>query len=86
MTHVRNITDIDDKIIKRALENNESIEELTRRFIDAQHEDEQALKLLKPNHEPRATEYIPQMIDLIEKLVAGGFAYPTAEKAMFVLP
>lgn len=75
VTHVRNITDIDDKIIKRALENNEPIDALTRRFIDAQREDEKALGLLTPTHEPRATEFIPQMLDLIQKLMDHGYAY-----------
>lgn len=78
VTFVRNITDIDDKIIKRALENNESIEALTQRFITAQHEDEQALGLNPPDYEPRATQYIPQMIALIEKLIATGHAYVAA--------
>lgn len=73
--HVRNITDIDDKIINRALENNEPIEQLTERFIHAQREDEAALKLLPPTHEPRATEYVAQMLALIEKLIAADFAY-----------
>lgn len=80
VTHVRNITDIDDKIIKRALENNESVDALTRRFIDAQNEDEKALGLAAPNHEPRATQYIPQMIELIQRLLDRGYAYvATAE-------
>ncbi len=75
VTYVRNITDIDDKIIKRALENKESISELTRRFIEAQREDELALGLLKPTFEPRATEFIEPMIDLIKELCEQGFAY-----------
>lgn len=73
--YVRNITDIDDKIIQRALENQETIDSLTARFIAAQREDEQALGLLSPNHEPRATEYIPQMITMIQQLIAKQFAY-----------
>jgi cysteinyl-tRNA synthetase len=75
VTYVRNITDIDDKIIKRALDNHEPIDSLTRRFIDAQHEDETALGILPPDHEPRATEYIPQMLNLITQLFAAGYAY-----------
>ncbi len=75
VTYIRNITDIDDKIIKRALENKETISQLTQRFIDAQREDEIALGLLKPTFEPRATEFIEPMIDLIQQLVHQGFAY-----------
>jgi cysteinyl-tRNA synthetase len=65
VTYVRNITDIDDKIIKRAAENGESIYALTGRFIDAMHEDEAALGILPPDFEPRATQYIPQMLTMI---------------------
>lgn len=72
---VRNITDIDDKIIVRANQNNESVDELTTRFIDAQHEDERALDILAPNHEPRATQTIKEMIDMIKILIDKGFAY-----------
>ncbi len=73
--YVRNITDIDDKIIKRAHENHESIDALTQRFIDAQHEDEVALGILPPDYEPKATEFIPQMLTLIQKLLDRGHAY-----------
>lgn len=76
--YVRNITDIDDKIIKRAAENNESIHSLTQRFIDAMHEDADALGVERPTHEPRATAYVDGMIHLIEKLIANGKAYPAA--------
>jgi cysteinyl-tRNA synthetase len=79
VTYVRNITDIDDKIIQRAAEQNQSIHILTDRFISAMHEDERALAILTPDHEPRATEYIPHMIALIEKLIAKGFAYVGAQ-------
>ncbi len=75
VTFVRNITDIDDKIIKRAAENNESIHALTQRFIDAMHEDERALGVLPPDHEPRATEYVPQMLAIIAQLEKNGLAY-----------
>ncbi len=74
--YVRNVTDIDDKIIRRAIENAESIGELTERFIGAMHEDEAALGVLPPDHEPRATRYVPQMISMIGKLVDKGLAYP----------
>jgi len=75
VNYVRNITDIDDKIIKRAVENGESIHALTQRFIDAMHEDERALGVLPPKHEPRATEYVPQMLEIISKLEKNGLAY-----------
>jgi cysteinyl-tRNA synthetase len=66
VTYVRNITDIDDKIIRRAGENGESIRQLTDRQIGYMHEDLGLLGGLKPDYEPRATEYVPQMITLIE--------------------
>ncbi len=75
VTYVRNITDIDDKIIRRAVENGESIGSLTRRFIAAMHEDEAALGVQRPDIEPRATEYVPRMLDLIGLLEENGFAY-----------
>ncbi|HRK77015.1 MAG TPA: cysteine--tRNA ligase, partial [Thiobacillus sp.] len=74
--YVRNITDIDDKIIKRAQENNETPAALTARFIAAMHEDERALGVLPPDHEPRATAYVAQMLALIEQLIRNGLAYP----------
>jgi len=73
--YVRNITDIDDKIIKRAIENNEDIYSLTNRYIDAMHEDEQSLGVLSPDIEPRATGSIDKMIDMIESLSNKGLAY-----------
>ncbi len=73
--YVRNITDIDDKIINRAIENQEDIYSLTSRFIDAMHEDESALNILQPDVEPRATESIDQMLKMIESLIAKGIAY-----------
>ncbi|MDT8399966.1 MAG: class I tRNA ligase family protein, partial [Pseudomonadales bacterium] len=75
VTYVRNITDIDDKIIRRAHENGETFTALTERFIKATHEDERALGVLPPDIEPRATEHIPDIIRMIEALVARGFAY-----------
>ncbi|MGL4767612.1 MAG: cysteine--tRNA ligase [Formosimonas sp.] len=75
VTYVRNITDIEDKIIKRAVENNESLRDLTNRFIDAMNEDTDALGIERPDYEPRATEYVPQMLDIIEKLEHKGLAY-----------
>lgn len=76
LTYVRNITDIDDKIIARANENGETIGELTARFIAAMNEDSDALGVLRPDIEPKATEHIDQMIAMIEDLVANGKAYP----------
>jgi cysteinyl-tRNA synthetase len=75
VTYVRNITDIDDKIIKRAAEKNQSIYELTEFFIRAMHEDADKLGVQRPNHEPRATQYIPQMLDMIAALEKNGLAY-----------
>ncbi len=75
VNYVRNITDIDDKIIKRANENAEPFTALTQRFIDAMHEDEQALGILAPNHEPRATENIQAMLVMINTLIDKGYAY-----------
>ncbi len=76
--YVRNITDIDDKIIKRAEENGESPAALAARFITAMHQDERALGVLPPNHEPRATQYVSQMQEMIGQLVRKGLAYAAA--------
>lgn len=73
--HIRNITDIDDKIIKRAHENKEDFHAVTTRFISAMHEDFAALGLTEPDQEPRATDYIPQMIKLIEQIIANKHGY-----------
>jgi cysteinyl-tRNA synthetase len=73
--YVRNITDIDDKIINRALENSEPISALTNRFIDAMHADSDELGLLHPDEEPRATDYIKQMQGMIGKLIENDLAY-----------
>ncbi|MEZ5621464.1 MAG: cysteine--tRNA ligase [Burkholderiaceae bacterium] len=75
VTYVRNITDIDDKIIKRALERGMSIRALTDEMIAAMHRDIGALGVLPPTHEPRATAYVPQMIDMIGRLQDKGLAY-----------
>ncbi|ASJ24494.1 cysteine--tRNA ligase [Laribacter hongkongensis] len=75
LTYVRNITDIDDKIIRRAAENGEPINVLTQRFIDAMDEDAAALGVQKPNFEPRATQFVPDMISMIEELIGKGRAY-----------
>ncbi len=80
VTYVRNITDIDDKIIKRAAENKETVRQLTDRFIAAMHEDADALGVQRPDHEPRATEYVPQMLDMIGQLEKNGYAYLAASR------
>ncbi|MBK8746229.1 cysteine--tRNA ligase [Propionivibrio sp.] len=78
VTYVRNITDIDDKIILRSLQNNETIGELTNRFIQFMNEDAAALGVERPQFEPRATEYVPQMLGLIGMLERNGLAYKAA--------
>jgi cysteinyl-tRNA synthetase len=75
VTYVRNITDIDDKIIRRARENGEPVAALTERFIGHMNEDAAALGVEKPDHEPRATQYVPQMLDLIGALEQKKLAY-----------
>jgi cysteinyl-tRNA synthetase len=80
VTYVRNITDIDDKIIKRAVANNESCKSLTERFTQAMHEDVAALGVQPPDHEPKATQYLPQMIKLVERLESKGLAYRAPDK------
>ena len=75
VNYVRNITDIDDKIINRANENGESINQLTERFIKAMHEDADALGCLRPNIEPKATEHINEMQNIISTLMDKNHAY-----------
>jgi cysteinyl-tRNA synthetase len=75
VTYVRNITDIEDKIIKRALERGITIRQLTDEMIDAMHRDFDALGLAHPTAEPRATDYVPQMLDIIGRLEQNGLAY-----------
>ena len=79
VNYVRNITDIDDKIIKRAAENGESIHALTARFIAAMHEDADALGVQHPDHEPCATQYVPEMLEMIGRLEQNGLAYRAAD-------
>jgi len=78
ITYVRNITDIDDKIIRRAVENNESIRSLTDRMMEALHVDADSLGIERPTHEPRATDYVPQMLVIIDQLEKKGLAYRVA--------
>ncbi|MGN5517799.1 cysteine--tRNA ligase [Halopseudomonas sp. Lyrl_26] len=75
LTYVRNITDIDDKIIRRAAENGESFQQLTERMIAAMHEDEGRLGVLRPDQEPRASEHIDGMFRMIQTLIDKGYAY-----------
>ena len=79
VSYVRNVTDIDDKIIRRAVENGETIRALTDRMIEALHQDADALGVERPGFEPRATDYVPQMLSLIGRLVDHGLAYPAAD-------
>jgi len=83
VTYVRNITDVDDKIIKAAAENNEPIDHLTKRTTQAFHEDMAALGALPPTEEPRATQHIPGMIWMIERLIESGHAYPAEGHVLF---
>lgn len=78
VTYVRNITDVDDKIFKRAAENGEPYQQLTERFIAAMHEDERALGVLPPDLEPRATAHMDQILNMIGTLIAKGYAYAAA--------
>ena len=75
VTYIRNITDIDDKIIQRANENQEDFHALTERFIDAMHQDTDALGVLRPDQEPKATDHIPAILNMIKILIEKGFAY-----------
>lgn len=75
VTYVRNITDIDDKIIARAIENGEDIQSLTDRFIEAMHEDANELGVRPPDIEPRATKHMTNIKDMIQKLIDKGLAY-----------
>ena len=75
LTYVRNITDIDDKIIQRANENGEDFNQLTERFIEAMHQDERALGVLPPDIEPKATQSIDSIVEMIDVLIKNGLAY-----------
>ena len=75
LTFIRNITDVDDKIINRANENGETCDQLTTRFTKAMHEDFDALNMIRPDIEPRVTEHMPEVIEMIEKLISKNHAY-----------
>ena len=81
--YIRNITDIDDKIINRSLENGEPFNELTERFIQAMNEDFAALNVLVPDQEPRATQHIEQIIAMISRLLENGYAYQAGNGDVF---
>ena len=82
VTYVRNVTDIDDKIIKRALENGETIRALTDRMVDALRQDADALGIERPTLEPRAMDYVPQMVSMIGTLQNKGLAYQASNGDM----
>jgi len=82
VTYVRNITDIDDKIIQRAVANGEPIGALTARMIEAMNTDADALGVQRPSHEPRATDHIGGMVQLVQTLQAQGLAYPSGQGDM----
>ncbi len=86
VVYVSNITDVDDKINRQAFANGEPIEALTRRFSEAYNEDIEALGVLGPDAQPHATEHIAQIIDMIETLIAKGFAYEAADHVLFHVP
>jgi cysteinyl-tRNA synthetase len=86
VTYVRNITDVDDRIIVRAADNNETIDALTGRTAGAYQSDMRRLNALDPDFEPRATQYIAQMIELIERLVGNGHAYAAEGHVLFSVP
>ena len=85
VTYVRNITDIDDKINKRAIEKKINISQLTNETIKNFHKDAHALGNLKPDFEPKATDHISEMIEMIETLISNGFAYVSSGNVLFAV-
>jgi len=85
VTYVRNITDVDDKIINAASSQNIAVDELTQRYIEAFHHDISQLNTLAPSAEPRATKYIPEMLKMIEKLLDKGYAYQAEGHVLFAI-
>ena len=81
--HIMNITDIDDKTIRRSIEENRSLKDFTDEYIEAFHEDVAALRLLPAHEYPRATEFIPQMLDMVETLQEKGFTYTSEDGSVF---
>jgi cysteinyl-tRNA synthetase len=86
VTYIRNITDIDDKIMEAAKRNSETIEQVTQRTAGWYHDDMAALGALSPDREPRATEFVPQMVAMIERLIASGHAYAAEGHVLFSVP
>ena len=86
VTYVRNITDVDDKILARANELGESINALTARTIKQFHQDIAQLGTIKPDYEPRATDHISQMVGMIQRLIDGGFGYIAEKHVLFHVP
>src|ERR1700722_802577 len=86
VTYVRNITDVDDKINARAKANNEPIGSVTARTTAEFHADMAALGVLPPDEEPRATQHVPEMIEIIERLIAAGHAYAAEGHVLFSVP
>ena len=87
LTHVRNITDVDDKIIKRAAENNESFEQLTERMIAEMYADLDALNIERPDIDPRVSTHMAEIIEMTEKIIANGHAYVASNgDVMFDVP
>lgn len=83
VTFVRNFTDVDDKIIKRANELGVSSDEIAERYIKEYKDDMASLNVQTPDHEPRVTEHIPQIIELIEKIIEKGYAYQVGSDVFF---
>ena len=83
LEYVRNVTDIDDKILRRAAEKGETFEELALRFTREMHEDERALGNLPPDHEPRATAHIAEILAITAELVQRGFAYVAPNRDVY---
>ena len=77
--HIMNITDIDDKTIRRSIEENRSLQDFTDEYVESFHEDVATLRLLPAHEYPRATEFIPQMLDMVGKLEENGFTYTTQD-------
>ena len=85
VTFVRNITDIEDKIIRRAVENGETVRGLTDRMIAEMYRDFDALGIERPTFDPRATDYVPQMLDIVQKLEAKGLAYRAGDDVNYAV-
>ena len=83
VNHVMNITDIDDKTIRRSIEENRSLQDFTDEYVKSFHEDVATLRLLPAHEYPRATEFIPEMLEMVGKLEENGFTYTTQDGSVF---